>query len=74
MSSSSCGWLRLHSVIYQGESETLDHSMVTHSCYDHLVHAKALHINAGYPLSVSDDISARRTSGHNPVSILFSFD
>ena len=53
---------RPYSYIYQGESETLDHILVTPSLYEHLVGVEAVHISADYPLPLPDDTSARRAS------------
>jgi uncharacterized repeat protein (TIGR01451 family) len=65
---------RPYSYIYQGESETLDHILLTPSLYVHLVRVEALHINADYPPPIPDDASARRMSDHDPVIAIFSFE
>ena len=65
---------RPYSYIYQGESETLDHILLTPSLYDHLARVEALHINADYPPPIPDDASARRVSDHDPVIAIFSFE
>jgi predicted extracellular nuclease len=62
---------RPYSYIYQGESETLDHILVTESLYEHLVRMEVLHINADYPPPVPDDASARRVSDHDPLIAVF---
>lgn len=63
-----------YSYIYQGESETLDHILVTSSLYEHLSDVNAVHIDADYPLPWPDDPSARHVSDHDPVVAVFSFD
>jgi predicted extracellular nuclease len=65
---------RPYSYIYQGESETLDHILVTESLYQYLAHVEVLHINADYPPPVPDDPSARRVSDHDPLVAVFSFE
>ncbi len=63
---------RPYSYIYQGESETLDHILMTPALYEYLVGVEAVHINADYPPPVSDDPSARRVSDHDPVVAIFA--
>jgi len=65
---------RPYSYIYQGESETLDHILVTSSLYGRLARVEALHINADYPPAAPDDASPRRVSDHDPVIAVFSFE
>ena len=48
-----------YTYIFQGESETLDHILVTPSLYARLVRVDALHINADYPLPLPDDVWRR---------------
>jgi uncharacterized repeat protein (TIGR01451 family) len=64
---------RLYSYIFQGESETIDHILVTPSLYEHLVQVTALQVNADFPPPFPDDPSARRTSDHDPLVVLFAF-
>lgn len=65
---------RPYSYIYQGESETLDHILVTPALYEYLVQVEALHIDADYPPAIPDDPSARRVSDHDPVIAVFFFE
>ncbi len=62
---------RLYSYIFQGESETLDHILVTPGLYERLVRVEALHIDADYPPPLPDDDSARRVSDHDPIIAVF---
>jgi predicted extracellular nuclease len=62
-----------YSYIYQGESETLDHILLTPSLYAHLVRVEALHIDADYPPPIPGDESAQRVSDHDPVIAVFRF-
>lgn len=64
---------RPYTYIYQGESETLDHILVTPSLYQHLAQVTALHIDADYPPPIPADPSARRVSDHDPLVVVFSF-
>jgi predicted extracellular nuclease len=63
---------RPYSYIFQGESETLDHILVTPSLYERLVSVEVLHIDADYTLPAPDDASARRVSDHDPLVVIFS--
>ena len=63
-----------YSYIFQGESETLDHILLTPSLYGHLLRVEALHVNADYPPPIVDDPSARRMSDHDPLLAVFSFE
>jgi hypothetical protein len=65
---------RPYSYIYEGESETLDHILVTPGLYAHLVQVEALHINADYTLAEPGDPSPSGTSDHDPIVARFSFD
>ena len=65
--------LRPYSYIYEGESETLDHILMTPGLYDHLVQVEAVHINADYTLAEPGDPSASGTSDHDPIVAVFSF-
>ena len=65
---------RPYTYIYLGESETLDHILVTPSLYQHLVQVTALHIDADYPPPIPQDPSARRASDHDPLVVFFSFE
>ena len=63
---------RPYTYIFQGESETLDHILVTPSLYERLESVEGLHIDADYPLPAPDDTSARRVSDHDPLVVIFS--
>ena len=62
-----------YSYIYQGESETLDHMLVTPALFVYLAQVEALHINADYPLPAADDASPRHVSDHDPLVAVFQF-
>ena len=66
--------LRPYSYIYEGESETLDHILVTPGLYEHLGRVEALHINADYTLAIPGDPSPSGTSDHDPIVAVFTFD
>jgi uncharacterized repeat protein (TIGR01451 family) len=65
---------RPYTYIYLGESETLDHILVTPSLYQRLLQVTALHIDADYPPPIPEDPSARRASDHDPLVVIFSFE
>ncbi len=62
-----------YTYIFQGESETLDHILVTPALYEHLVRVEALHTNADFPPPDPEDTSARRASDHDPLVAVFAF-
>jgi predicted extracellular nuclease len=62
-----------YTYIYQGESETLDHILVTPYLGEHLARLDVLHVNADYPPPIPGDPSARHTSDHDPLVVLFAF-
>ena len=57
--------------VYQGESQVLDHILVTPNLMDTLEQVVILHVNADYPLPDPDDISPLRKSDHDPVIAVF---
>jgi hypothetical protein len=63
---------RPYSYIFEGESETLDHILVTPSLCELLTAVEAVHINADFSLPLPDDTSARRASDHDPVVAVFT--
>jgi len=64
----------LYTYIYQGESETLDHILVTPTLYERVVRVAALHVNADYPPAVPEAVSPRRTSDHDPLVVVFGVE
>jgi len=82
----SVGEVRLHnlvnrewsqerfSYVYDGNSQLLDHMLVSPALLRLLVGTDILHFNASYPASVADDPStAIRSSDHDPVEGRFRF-
>jgi len=63
-----------YSYIFQGESETLDHILVTSSHYKQLLRVDVLHTNADYPPKDQEDGSPQRVSDHDPLVVVFSID
>ncbi len=62
-----------YTYVYQGESETLDHILVTPSLYEHLTGVQVLHTNADFTLPLPGDTSPKRVSDHDPVVVVFSY-
>ncbi|NOZ73359.1 MAG: hypothetical protein GXP38_15895, partial [Chloroflexi bacterium] len=58
--------------IYQGESQVLDHILVTPSLFDLLERTTILHVNADFPPPIPDDPSPLRKSDHDPVIATFT--
>ena len=65
---------REYSYIYQGESETLDHILVTRTLYERLNEVSVLHINADYAaaLGAEEGEQTARVSDHDPVVATFT--
>ena len=61
-----------YNYIFQGESQVLDHILVTPNLMDLLVSVDVLHVNADYPLPNPDDASPLRKSDHDPVIVVFT--
>ena len=61
-----------YTYIYQGESQVLDHILVTQSLMDLLLRVDVLHSNADYPPAEPGDPSPVRKSDHDPVIATFS--
>lgn len=60
-----------YTYIYQGESETLDHILVTPALYERLKRVEVLHTNSDYPPAVPGDASAEHLSDHDPLVVVF---
>jgi len=60
-----------YTYIYQGESEVLDHILVTPGLAELIAGVDILHINADFPPPDPNDESPRRTSDHDPVVVKF---
>ena len=58
--------------IYLGESQVLDHILVTPNLFDLLTSVDVLHVNADYAPAIPDDPSPLRKSDHDPVIAVFS--
>ncbi len=60
-----------YTYIFQGESETLDHMLVTPNLAKMIDRVQMLRINADFPLADPADDSPTRTSDHDPVVVWF---
>ena len=60
-----------YTYIFQGESETLDHILVTPGLAKLINAVHVLHINADFPPPAPDDESPQRASDHDPVVVWF---
>jgi predicted extracellular nuclease len=58
--------------IFEGESQVLDHILITQSLLDLLSRVDILHVNADFPLSAADDATPWHKSDHDPVVATFS--
>jgi predicted extracellular nuclease len=61
-----------YSYIYQGESQTLDHILVTPSLMSMLDRIEILHTNADFPPAIPGDSSPIRKSDHDPIIATFA--
>ena len=65
-------WEERYTYIYQGVSQALDHILVTPNLMDLILRVDILHVNADYPLPLSDDTSPYHKSDHDPVIVVFT--
>jgi predicted extracellular nuclease len=63
-----------YTYIYQGESETLDHILLTPSLHSDITRVHILHTNADYPSFDPGDNSPLGLSDHDPVVVVFSLE
>jgi len=61
-----------YNYIFEGESEVLDHILVTPNLMDLLDQVVILHVNADYPLPDLEDTSPMHKSDHDPVIVIFN--
>lgn len=60
--------------LYDGNTQVLDHMLISPGLYNLFVAVDALHFNAGYPASLGDDPSTPlRSSDHDPLEGRFRF-
>ncbi len=60
-----------YNYIYQGESQVLDHILITRNLFQQLRATHILHVNADFPPPKPDDPSAERKSDHDPIIAIF---
>ncbi len=60
-----------YTYIFQGDSQVLDHILVTPNLYDLLQDVAILHVNADFPPPKPDDPSPIRKSDHDPIIAIF---
>jgi DNA/RNA endonuclease YhcR with UshA esterase domain len=63
------GW---YSYIYEGESQTLDHILVSPNLFEILTQLDILHVNADYAPTIEGDESPMGKSDHDPVIATFT--
>ncbi|MEA3351828.1 MAG: endonuclease/exonuclease/phosphatase family protein [Chloroflexota bacterium] len=63
-----------YTYIYQGQSQVLDHILITPSLLEMLRRVDVLHVNADYTLPDPADESPMRKSDHDPVVVVFSLE
>ena len=61
-----------YTYIYEGESQTLDHVMMTEWLYENIYSVIPLHINADYTIPIAGDESPTHKSDHDPVIVIFN--
>ncbi len=60
-----------YNYIFQGESQVLDHILVTRNLFEMLRQTRILHVNADFPPPRPDDPTAERKSDHDPIIAIF---
>jgi hypothetical protein len=63
-----------YTYIYQGQSQVLDHILITPELAALLQQVYVLHVNADYPLPWPDDTSPTHKSDHDPVIAVWGSD
>ena len=67
-------WDRRYTYLYDGNSQALDHMLVSPALYDLFAAVDVLHFNASYPDGLGDDASTPlRASDHDPLEGRFTF-
>jgi len=61
-----------YTYIYQGESQVLDHVLLTQGLYDEIERVEVLHVNSDYPPPPPDDTTPMAKSDHDPVVVVFN--
>ncbi len=63
-----------YTFVFDGNSQVLDHTLISPSLYDHFEAVDILHFNSGFPAALSSDPSTTiRASDHDAVESRFSF-
>lgn len=65
---------RPYTYIFEGESETLDHILLSPDLFGDVIAVEALHINADFPLPQPTDSTARRISDHDPLVVTLKME
>ncbi len=63
-----------YTYIYEGESQALDHILVTPALMERLRHVDVLHLNADFAPPIPGDDSPLRASDHDPVVAIFALE
>lgn len=63
-----------YNYIFEGESQVLDHILVTDSLWQLLRRVYILHVNADYPLPPANDLTPQHKSDHDPLIAIFSLE
>lgn len=60
-----------YTYIHEGESQVLDHLLVTGALWQRIVRVEILHINSDFPPPLPGDPSPQGKSDHDPVIVIF---
>lgn len=60
-----------YTYIHEGESQVLDHVLVTDALWQRIARVEILHINSDFPLPLPGDPSPTGKSDHDPVVVIF---
>jgi predicted extracellular nuclease len=63
-----------YSYIFEGRAQTLDHMLVSPGLFGEITAVSTLHLGTDYAIPSPDDASARHTSDHDPLVVMFSFE
>jgi predicted extracellular nuclease len=65
----------LYTFVFDGNSQVLDHILISPSLLDYFAGVNILHFNAGYPAELGEDTTTTlRASDHDPIEARFNFE
>ncbi|MCA9928192.1 MAG: endonuclease/exonuclease/phosphatase family protein, partial [Anaerolineales bacterium] len=63
-----------YTYIFEGRTQTLDHILLSEGLFARVTAVNALHLNANYPIADAEDTTAQRSSDHDPLVIMLTWE